>query len=162
MEKRFIVLLCLLVSIIFAGNMETQPKNHILSLDLGGIGGLVTLDYQYQFWSHENAALRANIALGSIVFVSGIQSGINYVLGNKNQLITGIHAQYYLILDFDQMYDGDYISRWAVSPKIAYARVINSPKDQYRLGVHIYFSPRLFLDDLSFSPWGGIGLEFHL
>ncbi|MCK4531153.1 MAG: hypothetical protein KAU44_08230 [Candidatus Marinimicrobia bacterium] len=149
-------LIILFLSLIIFLPAEDKIQRNAFVVDLGGPGGITTLEYQFTFIKKNNHTLSIPLAFGTggLWFTAG--TGLQYTYGDNNRLLLGMYFLEELIADFDNEYEDDWFFESRLMPKLGYQR-----KTQlfYRdIYVHIYFSPMIRLSDGRFIPWFGLGI----
>lgn len=92
MKKTIIVLLALCLT-VFAFAQE-KTYRHNIALDLGGPATIAQMEYQYDFIAKEKHHLGVSVGVGPFLGATGFPLGIQYRLGKKHQIETGIHYTY--------------------------------------------------------------------
>ncbi|MEA3391431.1 MAG: hypothetical protein U9Q91_00470 [Candidatus Marinimicrobia bacterium] len=151
MKKLIILLIVLNTSLMVYA--EEKIQRHGLSVDLFGMGGIITVEYQYKLFSNNKHSLSINAGLGLGGLFYSAPVGLQYSYGGKNIILAGIYILPEIIAN---EYDPGWTYYTRISPKFGYQRKTQLFfQDTY---LHIYFSPMIDFDFGRFIPWFGLGI----
>ena len=140
-----------------------------LAVDVGFLAysPIVSTELEFYFAPQQKGQLSINARFEGYGSYFSPSAGVNYSLGHKHQLLTGINiaAPHMYYLGF--LYNGWDMTP-AVSPKIGYRFIMG--KDKPTLYLQSYFSPFIFINYnistdylwLDFYPSLHLGLGFYL
>lgn len=141
--KRFIPALFLLIVIYLSGFSQNKT---VLTLDLGGMGGLYTLNGEYEIAKFKSNRINARLGLGYLVkdglTFTGIPIGLNLTTGTQSHhLEMGLGGSYiHGLVIYDNKFEDE---------GIYFAPTIGYRYDRFNKGwlFKIYYSPLIAAHD---------------
>ncbi len=163
------IVLILIVSILFVSFLAAEEStDHSISFNIGAPHYLLSTEFEYSFpsTSKQRISLSAGTDIGVTSFAFPV--GINYSLGQQNQLILGLYITPVFMRCLDFLYGVSWEVDPGISPKLGYRRVFNTSKR--KIFAQIYYSPLLIIDypplfnydNLYFIHNVSIGFGFYL
>ena len=146
--------LCLCFSLYASDDIsQTAETRNRLSLHIGGVSALSSLEYQHQLLSSGKHGLFASASMGMTLGALSFPIGINYSYGKTNQMFVGFSFNpiMYSLTNWEFDLSDPHTFSWSI--RAGFCKYFNLRNN--RAYVMVYFAP--FIDETRIYPWGGIG-----